>query len=306
MKKRTIAAAGCLLFIAAFLREPLYAADEPSCPLILYTSLPMTTDPDGRVSVPVTVQDKTYSFLVDTGGAVATIGWDQAEELSLSKRKASSWLMGVGGRMMDTYLLTDRFSLGKLTGSGLIVYIEPRSMNNFDGTIAPDMLKHYDLDLDFAHGKMNLFSQDHCPGKILYWTKGDYAVIPIRKVDDAHIRVPVTIDGKTISAIIDTGSVSSIMSMHAANFLGITEDSPDLKLRVSDGLRRQARIYSYPFKTLQMGDISVKNPRITVASNEFMGALGSDMILGMGILRQLHLYIAYKEEKLYVTPAGAN
>jgi hypothetical protein len=31
--------------------------------------------------------------------------------------------------------------------------------------------------------------------------------------------------------------------------------------------------------------------------------MGDDVILGMGILRQLHLYIAYKEEKLYITPA---
>jgi hypothetical protein len=30
------------------------------------------------------------------------------------------------------------------------------------------------------------------------------------------------------------------------------------------------------------------------------------LILGVGILRQLHLYIAYKEQKLYITPALAN
>jgi len=179
-------------------------------------------------------------------------------------------------------------------------------MDGFDGTLAPDMLKHYDVDLDFAHGKMNLFSQDHCPGKVLYWTKGDYVVLPMQVAPSSHIRLPVTVDGKTIMAIVDTGAVSSIMSMHAANFLGVSEDSPGLKLKTSEGYDRQTRIYSYPFKTLQMGDITVKNPRITVASNEFMGAVGNDMILGMGILRQLHLYIAYKEQKFYITPAGAN
>jgi predicted aspartyl protease len=42
----------------------------------------------------------------------------------------------------------------------------------------------------------------------------------------SHIRLPVTVDGKTIMAIVDTGAVSSIMSMHAANFLGVSEDSP--------------------------------------------------------------------------------
>jgi hypothetical protein len=30
------------------------------------------------------------------------------------------------------------------------------------------------------------------------------------------------------------------------------------------------------------------------------------IILGMGILRQLHLYIAYREKNLYVTPASAH
>ncbi len=33
--------------------------------------------------------------------------------------------------------------------------------------------------------------------------------------------------------------------------------------------------------------------------------MGTDLIIGLGILRLLHLYIAYKEEKLYITPALA-
>ena len=126
------------------------------------------------------------------------------------------------------------------------------------------------------------------------------------QVGTAHIRLPVVIDGKEIMAIVDTGAVSSIMSMHAASLLGVTENSPDLKLKASEGFRAKNRIYSYPFKTLEMGGITVKNPHITIASNEFMGTFRSDMILGMGILRQLHLYIAYKEDKFYITPAGAN
>ena len=30
------------------------------------------------------------------------------------------------------------------------------------------------------------------------------------------------------------------------------------------------------------------------------------MVLGVGVLRQLHTYISYKEQKLYITPALAN
>ncbi|HKD21597.1 MAG TPA: hypothetical protein VKB71_06270, partial [Rhizomicrobium sp.] len=29
-----------------------------------------------------------------------------------------------------------------------------------------------------------------------------------------------------------------------------------------------------------------------------------DMVIGMNVLRHLHIYIAYKEQKLYITPAS--
>ena len=29
------------------------------------------------------------------------------------------------------------------------------------------------------------------------------------------------------------------------------------------------------------------------------------MLIGMNVLRHLHIYIAYKEQKIYITPAGA-
>jgi predicted aspartyl protease len=304
VRKAVISALVGLTIGGGFL--PAHAEDAPACRLKLYSSLPMITNPDGRMSVPVTVQDRNYSFLVDTGGAVATIGWDQAEEVGLKKKEAGTYLTGVGGRYLDSYIVTDRFSLGKLTGSGLAVYVEPKSDTDFDGTIAPDMMKHYDVDLDFAHGKMNLFSPDHCPGKVVYWNQGNAVVISMQVSRDAHIRIPVSLDGKVIMAILDTGAVNSIMSVRAASFLGITESNPQMKLKESYGYRKQTRLYTYPFKALDMGGIVVSNPHITIGSNDYMGAFDTDMILGMATLRQLHLYIAYGEGKLYLTPATAN
>lgn len=296
-----------LMILAAILPAPVHAEDKaPACGLTLYSGLPLTTDADGRVSVAMTLQDKSYLFLVDTGGAIATLGWDQAEELGLEKRRAAGSLVGVGGRFTNTYIIPDHITLGRLSGSALNFYVEPNAMTDFDGTLAPDMLKHYDVDLDFAHGKMNLFSQDHCPGKVVYWTSGDYVTIPMTMDSSGHIRVPVTVDGKSIMAIVDSGAVSSIMSMHAAAFLGVTEDTPGLKLKSSAGFRKGRNIYTYPFKTLEMGGITVKSPRIMIGADEFMGTFHKDMILGVGILRQLHLYIAYGEKKMYITPALQN
>ena len=35
-------------------------------------------------------------------------------------------------------------------------------------------------------------------------------------------------------------------------------------------------------------------------------ALEPDILLGMNVLKHLHVYIAYKEKKLYITPAGTS
>lgn len=40
-------------------------------------------------------------------------------------------------------------------------------MNRFRGTLAPDMLRNSDLDLDFAHHTLNLMSPKHCQGMVV-------------------------------------------------------------------------------------------------------------------------------------------
>jgi hypothetical protein len=51
----------------------------------------------------------------------------------------------------------------------------------------------------------------------------------------------------------------------------------------------------------------VKNPAFVLMPQSVAKVRGlPDMIIGIGILRQLHLYIAYRERKLYATPASAH
>ncbi len=40
------------------------------------------------------------------------------------------------------------------------------------GVIGTDLLGKFDVDLDIAHKKLNLFSPDHCKGQVVYWTHG--------------------------------------------------------------------------------------------------------------------------------------
>ena len=62
-----------------------------------------------------------------------------------------------------------------------------------------------------------------------------------------------------------------------------------------------ATTFSYPFKTMNFGNVTVNRPHIVIVPDQMYKQ--TDLILGEGILRQLHMYIAYKEKKLYLTPA---
>jgi len=79
-------------------------------------------------------------------------------------------------------------------------------------------------------------------------------------------------------------------------------------------------IYRHRFASLSFGGVTVANPMIDVIRDlaERMGprtVTGTrvpdvqeelpDLLIGMDILRHLHLYIAYGEQKLYITPASA-
>jgi hypothetical protein len=136
--------------------------------------------------------------------------------------------------------------------------------------------------------------------------------------------VPVTIDGHELKATIDTGATLSIIRLDRAKYVfGLQPDSPDMTVVGHVGDDQKAPIFSYPFKTLTFGDITVTNPHIHIytdivnknadhsASTEFRAKMVSDditlpdVIIGMHVLRKLHLYMALREGKLYFTEASA-
>jgi hypothetical protein len=79
-------------------------------------------------------------------------------------------------------------------------------------------------------------------------------------------------------------------------------------------------IYFRRFANLSFGDIRVQNPIMAVGSmhvgggpdeprvqkriDDLVNAANPDMIIGIEILQHFHMYLALKEQKLYVTEAG--
>lgn len=303
-------------------------AHAQSCNLQRLASFDISPQPDGLATIPVTVEGKRENFLVDTGGYFSTISSPLAKSLDLTVQPLNRniEIYAADGAMLDHYVNVHPLIIGGARFGDVHLMLDPvrgvARPNGFQGTLAEDLLGRLDLDFDFGAHKLNLFSQKHCKGRVVYWAPA-YAVVPFT-LDDNHINLAVTLDGKTFTASLDTGSSFTLLSASAANrAFGLRPHSPGMKPTGETGPNALVP-YRYRFKSLSLNGVAVRNPDIGImldkAAESFWKhhtdkpahnvATGysfqpDPVILGMDVLRQLHIYIAYGEQKLYVTAASA-
>jgi hypothetical protein len=304
------------LFLAATILVPCasLAADAPcDIPRKVYAHINMSIDEGGAVVIPAIIGGKPLQMVVDTGGVVSMLSRSDEDALGLGRRAiGGSSLQFYGKTPVTSYVHAPDMIVGLSEFPAFNIFTLPDGLvpADDDGIIAPDLLSIFDVDFDFASGKFSLFAQDHCPGTAAYWTKTVTAQIPIRITSDNQIVLTLQLDGQDVLATIDTGSSNSEMSLETAEKLFDFDLKSPLVKHDSGGGRFDR--YHYPFKNLTMQNVSVQNPDLTLISDDQSGMGRPNwefdnstprLILGMNILRQLHLFIAYKEKILYVTPA---
>lgn len=293
-----------ILFCGTSLADPV--AMPQMCTLNKLASLDLAMEPTGILGVPLTIDSQPVRFTIDTGALMSIVSDSIVDELKLDRKTIPIEFTLPGGVKTHTEATTHTFTIGGLTAHGFGLAVMPASAFvdfESDGLLGPDILSNYDVDFDFAHAKFNLFSQDHCEGKVVYWAKdGAFARIPFSFVDHLHIAAPVVLDGKDVTAVIDTGAEQTMMSLSTARTLGIDVTAANVtKEKGSINGTAEAMIYHYPFSSLSLQGITISHPDIAIIPD--FNLTGAQIVLGVETLRRLHLYIAYKEKALYVTPA---
>ncbi len=234
--------AGLAVFFAAGLTSVARAQDCP--PLVKITSVKMETLPNSRrVLVPVTINNVPKKFLLDTAGIAGFITKESADELKLEQMPGVRnpvkiiKTFGLGGR---TYEVPNTLA----NDTTLLAPEYPVSSDrdgDIDGTLTNGfLLNKGELDIDFPGGTLNLFSPNHCPGKVNYWGALDIGYLPLSydlleigrdrytykgqvsrfvtalKIDISHMTVPVTLDSHALNAWIDTSAEKSSISLEVA------------------------------------------------------------------------------------------
>jgi len=301
-------AGGIVIGVAASLALsafPARAADD-ACHLGRASRMEMSVG-DGGVTVPMTIDGRRIELLVDTGGVYSMLTEDVVASLDLKKYRLDTMdIVMWGGASAHNYVTARNVELGGLQVPEMSFVVMPDGHvgAGIGGILAPEVLRAYDVDFDFAGGQLSLFSPFHCADKVVYWAN-DWSEIDMSLDGVGHVLLPTTLDGRDVKLTMDTGSAETILSLEFAEHLfGFDEHSPLLKrVETEDG----HPVYRYPFAALSFGGVTVQHPDILLipdsASHQSDYGRG---LLGTDVLRQLHLYVSYREKKLYVTAAGAH
>lgn len=305
-----------LAFLAAALAValPSAAVADDNCALHRVASVDMGTDAQGDVTIPLGINGKSFNMIVDTGGFGSIVTASTAKALGLEQHYSPLQAQFFGGIRLDHKVTASQLALGTMTPAKKYwdFFVVPDGVfpPGVGGLLGPELLMVFDVDFDFANGKLNLIDPNHCKGRVVYWTQdsGSVARIPMRLDQVGHISLTYQLDGHDIKALLDTGAPVSYLSFDTAkDIFNIDPKSADLK--PAAGWENFPHAVRYPFKSMTIEPLSVTNPDVILVPDDEskMSAVGRiHALLGMTVIRSLHLYIAYQEQMLYVTPASAH
>ncbi len=313
-----------VLLVLAVLAGFAPAAQAQQCGNLVRALSVDLEDHGSYFAVPLTINGTPRRYLLDTGGALTQISLDTIKAMGMTPQPSRFVMYDMYGNKNSGQIRAD-IGLGGQTIKNREMQVT--GMGGLDGIFAADLMQNFDIDIDFAAKKLNYFLTDHCDGRVVYWPASVIASVPFHGWTingDSHMNVTVKLDGHDVPAIIDTGASTSTLDADTARQLfDLTADSPGAVVKgTMAGTSR--KVFGWTFKTLEIGSIVIRDPRLDVLPN-LMGKGRGDrediaadshiqritdgmqptMLIGMETLRKLHLYIAFKERKLYLT-AGSD
>jgi hypothetical protein len=345
---------------AAMLAVAPAAMAQQSCtpPALALTVDMVPVAGSDQVTVPVKINGTEKQFLLDIGTDHTEISAVAAAELHLPSGNQSSDSMALapgvdpsgnqfhnfnqnttisaamqdigGSRNPQDFAPRVRaatFEIGGVTGKSMqLVVANDKEMGKtkpWNGRMTGDMFAQYDIDFDFAGKKLSFMTASTCTEKeIVTWATTVVAIIPMKLVN-GKMTVPVSVQGKTVDAVIDTGSTQTVMRRDIAESIGLKADTPDMMPDgdVRDGMGQP--VYKHTFSEIAFSGVTAANVPVRIQTNSMVHpinrtpVLGSraqfaadpatkvaPLAIGMDVLHQLHIYAAFGQDKLYVTLAS--
>jgi Aspartyl protease len=243
------------------------------------------------------VHRQRIPVLLDTGMALregALLDRAAAARLGLALRPSPGRAFAGVGVDVDTDVgVMKEITIGVFTRRNWPVVVRPEHHGNSGSlVIGSAFFEDIDLELDLAQDAVRLFKSEACRGvSLAYWAQGRASEAPIWV--DGPVSVEVSVNGKPLRAILDSGASTTLLDTATAARLGVTKGNA----ATQPGRCLQLDSFS-------IGDERIRNPRLRVADLRGGKYDRPEMVLGADFLRTHRVMVARGERKLFFTYAG--
>jgi len=283
----------------------------------------------GAVLVPVTLDGKSAWMVLETASGWSMLGQQAAADFGLTLSDMPyGVIVNVGNDHVRNVAVIDSFAMGGFEYRKSKMMVSPQATplhvvagRPVIGFMGLDFFAAVDFELDFAKRKLNLFSQDHCPGKVVYWADS-FQSVPLLRSITGEFFFPMELDGKKVEAALAISSpVTSLTTDVTQKLYGFDENSSGVEVQptaagqpvahyramklTASGLQAEDVKVTLraPIKHCKMEVGMVRKSRAAGYSGDCLGVF--PLLLGRNVLEGLHLYFATRENVMYFTPASA-
>ena len=282
-----------LMLAAAAMAHPVDAA---ACKLMRIDEWKLKHD--GVVPVlDGVVHGQRIQVLLDTGMALregALLDRAAAARLGLALRASPGRpFAGVGVDVDADIGVLKELTIGLFTRRNWPVVVRSEHHGRSGSlVIGSSFFEDIDLELDLLQHAVRLFKSEACRGiSLAYWAEGRASEAPIWV--DGPVSVDVSVNGKPLRAILDSGASTTLLDTATAARLGVANDSSGTQ----------------PGRCIQLdsftiGDERIRNPRLRVADLHGGKYDRPEMVLGADFLRTHRVMVARGQRKLFFTYSG--
>ncbi len=300
---RYFASIGVLLAAAMLVPS---AAASPCVPKLVET-FPLVRLVSGRYAVQASIDGHPLRLMVETGASDSVLADTMGDSLGLTRQAITNDnSSALGGRAIRQYVIAENVFIGHLKADRMKFLLLPGTQEETDGLLGVDVLSKFDVELDFPRLRMTLYEQGTCGIGAVSWANGsEVTTVPFR-IEMAHIKFDAILDGQHVTAWLDTGAWRNHYSLEAAEAsYGLDEKAIDM--RRLGNLNNPHPSYLHIFKSLVIGNQTISTPEVMLMPNQVaqLSVPEPRFLVGIPTLSKFHLFIAFGEQKFYVTSEEA-
>jgi predicted aspartyl protease len=280
-------------------------ASPPNCSLVKVAHTTLQIE-HGLPLLPVVINGHPVWMIADSGAERSILTAAAVSRLGLEYDIGHiSQTTGIGGPSTNWDV-----TVGELTLGGVRFPVERFAVGRFSigddtpeapvGLLGADVLLAFDLDIDVPHNTLTLYRARHCPDARPPWSETAMSIPGVISRKD-RLLVPVTLDGITAMAVMDTGAQNTTIGSELAERLGITDDTMEADPVIMQHGAGPTAIASHmhQFDRVEIGPATIVAPKLTVVPSGF--GVG-DAVVGQDFLQGRRVWISFATKQIFVTP----